>query len=357
MKFITKLIIGLFIIVLLVMVFNYFITKHKVKEIKVTEKAPIAKKFKILHIMSYHSPWEWTDSQFNGFKAAMKDLEIEYKVFQMNTKRKSTQEWKEKVGEEARDLIDNWKPDLVYTNDDNAQKYVTKYYINKDVPIVFSGVNAKPKEYGFDRSKNIAGVLEEEHFVETVHLLEEIIPNINKIAVITDDGPTWPEVISRIKEKVPNLLRGKEVIGYYTLYTFEEYKNKIKELYGKVDAIALLGVFTFKDKEGKNVQYQEVGKWTVENCKIPDFSFWDSRPPSGTLCAVAISGYEQGLAAGKIARGILIEGRSPSSYYFKPSIRGQPVISLARAKKLGIKIKTDLLLSAKIYNKFDWENK
>jgi hypothetical protein len=32
------------------------------------------KELKILHIMSYHSPWKWTDDQFNGFKAALKGV-------------------------------------------------------------------------------------------------------------------------------------------------------------------------------------------------------------------------------------------------------------------------------------------
>src|SRR3990167_8726741 len=67
------------------------------------QEAP--KKFKILHIMSYHSPWEWTDDQLRGFQQALEGVDAEYKVFQMDTKRKSSEEWKEQVGREARDLI------------------------------------------------------------------------------------------------------------------------------------------------------------------------------------------------------------------------------------------------------------
>ena len=88
--------------------------------------------------MSYHSPWKWTDDQLTGFKDALNGLNVEYKIFQMDTKRKSSKEWKEKLGKEARDLIDTWKPSLVYTNDDNAQEYVTKYYVNTRTPFVFS---------------------------------------------------------------------------------------------------------------------------------------------------------------------------------------------------------------------------
>jgi ABC-type uncharacterized transport system substrate-binding protein len=88
---------------------------------------------------------------------------------------------------------------------------------------------------------------------------------------------------------------------------------------------------------------------------LPDFSFWESRIGPGTLCAVTVSGYEQGLAAGKMARGILLEGRSPSSYAMEPTVKGEPIISLARAKRLGIPIKTSILLAAKVFDTFDWE--
>ncbi len=39
----------------------------------------------------------------------------------------------------------------------------------------------------------------------------------------------------------------------------------------------------------------------------------------------------------------------------KPTIKGEPVISLARAKKLGLSIKTNLLLSSEVMQKFSWE--
>ena len=53
------------------------------------ESQAVEAKFRILHIMSYHSPWGWTDDQFAGFKDALGSLDIEYNVFQMDTKRNS----------------------------------------------------------------------------------------------------------------------------------------------------------------------------------------------------------------------------------------------------------------------------
>ena len=53
--------------------------------------APGPKTLRILHIMSFHSPWEWTDSQFTGFKDGLSDLKVEFKVYQMDAKRQKLQ--------------------------------------------------------------------------------------------------------------------------------------------------------------------------------------------------------------------------------------------------------------------------
>ena len=312
------------------------------------------RRYKILHVMSYHAPWKWTDDQFNGFKYALRDLDVEYRVFQMDTKRHSTEEWKEQVGKEARDLIDTWQPDLVYLTDDNAQEYVTKYYINQDIPFVFAGVNTDPAEYGFIDGTNIAGVLEREHIVQTIGLLKTIAPDVKKIGVIVDDGITWGSVIQRLEnaaEQFPEI----ELVHEGVIYTFEEYKQKINKYQTEVDAIASVGIFTFKDENGDNVSMEEVSKWTVENSNLPDFTFWQDRIDHGILCGVTVSGYEQGMAAGQIARGILVEGRNPASYPMEPTVKGEPVFNLARANKAGISIESQVLLTAKVVEKFAWE--
>jgi ABC-type uncharacterized transport system substrate-binding protein len=103
------------------------------------------------------------------------------------------------------------------------------------------------------------------------------------------------------------------------------------------------------------VPWQEVVRWTTENSRIPDFTFWKDRIAYGTLCAVYVSGYEQGRAAGRIACGILADGKSPASFPMLPTVKGEPIISLARAKRLGIRVRGDLLLTAVVLSKFEWE--
>ena len=66
--------------------FQTKIQKLTGKRIMIKEEVS-GEKFKVLHIMSYHSPWKWTDDQLQGFKDALSGLDIEYKVFQMDTKK------------------------------------------------------------------------------------------------------------------------------------------------------------------------------------------------------------------------------------------------------------------------------
>ncbi len=313
-----------------------------------------SKNFKILHIMSYHSPWEWTDTLLLGFQSALLDLNIEYKVFQMNTKRDNSESSIATKAKEARNLIDSWKPDLVYTSDDDALKYLAPYNINSKLPVVFSAVNENPEKYGIKDCQNITGVLETEHFIESTKLLKEVVPSVRKIAVITDDGSMWVPVIKRMKSRLKELPE-IQFVGWNPIYTFAEYKRKIKEYESSVDAVLFLGIFSFKDDKGENVPYQDVQRWTAENIKLPDISFWKDRVSFGTLCVVSVSGFEQGLAAGKIAYGILVDGKKPSDFPMVATVKGEPLISLARANQLGIKIKSSVLLSSKVVKKYYWE--
>ena len=112
---------------------------------------------------------------------------------------------------------------------------------------------------------------------------------------------------------------------------------------------------TFKDTGGKNIPWQDVLRWTAENSNLADFTFWRDRIDYGTLVAVAVSGYEQGLAAGKLARKVLVDEISPADLPMQPTLKGKPVVSLARAKKLGIKIQSGLLTSIESVDKFAWD--
>ena len=281
-------------------------------------------------------------------------IDIEYSIFEMDTKHRFSAEAINQSAHEARNLIDNWKPDLIYTNDDHAQKHVAQHYVNSPVPIVFSGVNADPADYKFTNSSNVTGVTEVEHAYQTIALLNRIVPELETIALIIDDGPTWPGVVKRGKNAVDDM-PGIKITHVHKVKSFENYKKIITEQSEAIDAFGILGVFTFVDKLGNKVPYEHVLEWTAENSEIPDFSFWGDRVELGTLAAVRVSGYAQGFAAGQKARQILEHGVSPADISIVPTKRGEPALSLSRAEALGIKIPSSLLLNTHVSVEFQWE--
>lgn len=316
--------------------------------------SPKGRPLRVLHIMSYDSDWaEWTLGQLDAFKDAMAGVQVDYRIVEMDVRRNTSAEWKKQAIEKAKEAIDTWNPDLVYTTDDFVQGNVVSAYRNKPIPFVFSGVNAEPEAYGFTGTSNITGVLEREHIAQTVRLLVEIVPTAKRLAVISDKGETWGPVIQRIKA-----LRGElemEVVTIDQVGTFADYKEKVKGYQGRADAILTLGIFNLADESGKNVPLEDVMRWTYEEVPLPNISFWASRVPQGLLCAMSVSAQAQGAAAGEIARAILVDGRAPSQIEIKPTVRGQPIVNLAVAKRLGIKIPSSVLLSAKVVKETSWK--
>jgi len=318
-----------------------------------TPTAALAESYKVLHFMSYHAAWDWNRDQYAAFQAELADLDVEYRVVEMDTKRRSDPAWIEQVSAEARQIIDDWKPDLVYANDDNAQKYVVAPYPEGQTRFVFSAVNRDPADYGFDRRADVTGVMEHEHILQTLRLLQELAPGTRRLAVLVDDGATWPGIVARMRE----LLQGDqqfEVVSYDTVLTFDDYKRKVLGYQDTVDALGVLGVFTLKDENGENVPFEEVLRWTAEHSRLPDFSFWGSRTDLGTLCAVTVSATAQGREAGWMAREILVGGKAPGEIEMRPTLKGEPVINLQRARDLGLVPSASTLLTSRVVKGYAW---
>ncbi|MBS1209840.1 MAG: hypothetical protein H6R19_2238 [Proteobacteria bacterium] len=309
---------------------------------------------RILHIMSFNSPYIWTDSQFDGFKAGLgADVKVQYQVFQLDTKHQSSAEEQEHNARRARQLIEEWKPDLVYTSDDDAVKLVTTHYINRPLPFVFSGVNLSAKDYGIQGASNITGVLEREHALETIHLIQALKPGIKRIQIFSDNAAYWPQVIGRIRS-IARTHDDFELVGVDQPVAYADFQRLVLENPNKADAYLILGNFNFKDAKGADVPYPQLQRWIAENSKIPDLSFWEDRMLHGTLAGITVSAFEQGQGAGKLARAILIKHQSPASLPIKATTKGVPIINLERARQLGITPRANLLLSAQIVKSYEW---
>jgi ABC-type uncharacterized transport system substrate-binding protein len=114
---------------------------------------------KCLFISSYHTGYAWSDGVERGLRKTLND-QCELKQFDMNTKKHKDETSKKRAGQKAKEIIEQWKPDVVITADDNAAKYIIQpFYKNHKIPFVFCGINWSVDEYSFPY-RNTTGMVE-----------------------------------------------------------------------------------------------------------------------------------------------------------------------------------------------------
>lgn len=310
--------------------------------------------WRILHVMSYESHFDWSDDQFAGFKTGFgRNLNVEYQVLALDAKRNDSIESLTARAREARQLISDWQPDLLYVSDDAAVEHVLKHYANTALPCVFSGMNRSPAFYGLEGARNVTGALEQEMFIETIRLLQQIKPGARRIHLISDRASYWVESIERI-EKLAKTAGGMMLVGVDRLERYDDFQRTVLGNPHEADAYLLLGVFNYKDAQGRDVPFKELQQWVAESSRIPDVSFWLDRIKHGTLAGVAVSSLDQGRKAGQAARQILIEGRSPASIPIEVTRKGIAAVSIARARSLGLTPRASVLLTSQVSPDYAW---
>lgn len=318
---------------------------------------PPEERQKVLLLHSYHEEYTWLKNVNKGILQALeeeryipgKNIEVEH--FYMDTKRKSSPEWKEEISRKAIQEITSRKPDVVIASDDNAQAYIVSKMTGAGTPFVFLGVNADPMNYGYIKSPeepggNVTGCIERERFGLTLKLLRRLVPEVSRIAVICDDGPTGRPIIKRVKARAHQV--GVSVVAAAQIGRFSEWKRFVMDVQDKADALLVIVYHTLKDDNGNHVDPDKVLHWTVSNNRLPDFGFWKWAVEGGLLCSEAISGYQQGHYAGTVASYVL-SGQSPGEFSVQMPRRGEICINKARANSLGVRIPDDLVKSATIY--------
>lgn len=258
----------------------------------------------VLH--SYNLDFSWTRDINTGIERILKDKPYSVRWHYMDTKRNPSAEYKEKAGKIAENAIKQWNPNIIITVDDNAQKYVAAHFKDsKSINIVFTGVNAEPDAYGFDKAKNVTGILERIPFQEFKEIFVQILPkNKRRIVHISDASVTSQLIhdeLTNVSWSPLNLIKS------FQCETFDEWKRAIRQANKIGDILLVTHYHTILDKNGKTVSPRKVMEWTSPQLKIPDIGCWGFFVEDGGMMSVAVSPYEQGEEAAKMAVRIIEE--------------------------------------------------
>ena len=292
---------------------------------------------KVFVVFSYHSEFSWVIDENKGLNEGFAGQNFELERFYMDTKRKTSLEWKQAITDSAIARITAFKPDLVMVFDDNACEWIAKHYAGSTLPVVFAGMNFEPSHYGFPTA-NITGVVEHIPLKAMVDLVTELDPTVRKVAFISDDSPTS----AGIDERLPSLDLPVEILEVVATNDFNQWKAKITAWQDQVDAIGLFTYNTIKDENSAvSMPTASVMQWIIENSKLPEFASFNFAVKDGALCSSYKAGNTQGKVAAEMAIKILT-GTSPADLKIIDPPESIRIVNQARAKQLGIQIPEDM---------------
>lgn len=302
---------------------------------------------RVLVVHSYHEDQtEHVVEMTKGIEEALAGADCQLRYFHMDTKRQTSEEWKRTAGAKARQLADEYRPQVIITMDDNAQAYFAKDHAKASASpyFVFSGVNADPQLYGFPNDK-VTGVLERPNVIESIELLLKIQPTIRTLLILADKSESTDPFVAYCKTlKLPVTVQ-----AYAQPLTFDALKAVLAQYHDRVDAIGLYTLRTIARSatDPTKVPEREIVRYINERYPIPTVGFFDSAAEAGILCGVSVSMREQGFAAGMIARG-LIEGKRPTDFVVKPTDKGRIQLNLRTAERLGIQLPYTMIQRADV---------
>ena len=303
--------------------------------------------YKVLHIASYSRTYSWVRNIEKGIKHALssENIDYNYSIFQMNTKKYNSKEEILARAELAKNVILETDPDVVIISDDNAAKFVAAPMSDSNYKFVFCGVNNDPAAYGFPK-KNITGVLERPHFRSTIKVLNLIDSNVKNIIILGDDSTT-SNIINPYLEKTIDEELTLKVFKSFKTNSFEEWKKIVEKHQDPSKAFFITTYSTLKDSLGNPVSEKEVMTWTTKNSHIMEFGAYDFFIENGGLISVTVGGFEQGKLAAKKASKIL-KGTPAADIPIEATKKGELYLNAKRAYELKLNIPSHILEMFKI---------
>jgi putative tryptophan/tyrosine transport system substrate-binding protein len=145
---------------------------------------------------------------------------LEVKTYYMDTYKTNTSpESMHLEGQKALQEISEFKPDLVFVNDDAAVAQVMMPLVGGNIPLVFSGMNGQPEMYNERKhymenwahpGSNVTGVYEKLYAAQAVKVMEQAVPGLRgaKIVMITDYTPTGNGLTKQFELELKNVTDG-----------------------------------------------------------------------------------------------------------------------------------------------------
>ncbi|WP_242954821.1 bifunctional diguanylate cyclase/phosphodiesterase [Clostridium massiliodielmoense] len=276
----------------------------------------------VLILNSYNEGFSWTRDMEKGIYDVLNN-QYDINLFHeyMDTRNINNKQYIDMLTNLYIKKYENKKIYLIICCDNDAFNFIlnSKIKFFNNCPMVFCGINEFSDNLINNRN-NCTGVVEKIDVDSTVSSIFKMQPNTKNIVVITDSSTTGKSNEENAK-KIISRYKGKVKSYFYKDITEKEFLNKLKKF--PLDTV-ILDIGQLRDDDGEVIPFSKSGKM-LEKCKYPIYVCWDFLFGKNVVGGKVISGYNQGLVAGKkalkILRGMNIKNvpimfTCPSKYVF-----------------------------------------
>lgn len=289
---------------------------------------------KVLYINSFHKGYDWSDGIQSAIEKTLLPEGVDLKVIMMDTLRSNTLQHLIEVSAECKQLINDWKPEVVILSDDPAVKGVYNEHFNHDrLPFVFCGINWNMNEYPY-HTNNVTGMLEVCDVKKLADEMSALKPGksygyLSANARLARQDKTECEKILGVKFET--VLAGN----------FEEWKRGFLKLQTNVDFLIIGSNQAIRDwNETEARQFVEANARVISGANHDYLN-------GVSLISINKLPAEQGEYAAKTAIQIL-KGATPASFPIVANQKSERVINPRIAKKLGLTIPSETLKNSRI---------
>jgi len=267
---------------------------------------------KVLILHSYHFGYDWTEGIAAGIRSVFQentvvaDLHVEF----MDARRHGSPADLERLHDYYKHKFQNLNFKVIISSDNAALEFLLQNHqgLFPQTPVVFCGVS-RIERYDFSKRPLFTGIVEIMDNNETVALALRLQPEVRRVVVITDNGPT-------LKAAQSGSAALQKAFPQVQLEFLDPSDLEISELLSRLrsmprQSVGLLEAF-FHNRFGQTFTAPEAARLVSQACPFPVYGVNANTIRQGVVGGKLNDGYFQGMEAARRAVAIL-KGTTPAA--------------------------------------------
>lgn len=279
----------------------------------------------VVIVQSYHLEYKWDADYIEAVRSVLgEDHQIH--IFALDTKRLPKPDWPAKVAR-IQGEIAKLNPDVAILGDDNAFSLMAEHLAQRQVPVVFLGVNGGLEQHPALGHPLITGILERPFFADSIRHLRKVLRKKDRFLVLMDNSPTMRNAVNEyFGEERHATVYGSELDIVLT-NDRNTWLKTVVDAHTRYDAVVLGTHHTIRDEDGNYVIPHDLLKEAFFQAQLPLFSFWDIFVgEEQSIGGLTISAHQEGLTAARLA-SLILNGVRPDQIPQLKSLSGHYVYS------------------------------